>query len=257
VHKSSKFLPQKCMAKMVFFQLVEFLLGDPNCKLETSPVPQRSAVAPPFLRPSSPILPPFGRTPNTQTPLFRCRQMQLICFYASGGGLKDPNPTHPLIKKASTHPRFGATVPPPPQTPPLKNAHCILSRKNTRRQAAPLWKPPFLPLAIVFVASWPSFELRQLQRLQRGRGVGRGGGYVLNELQSLCSACVSFSFSVIVYCILYIFPFCTNKTKKKHQIGTRKSSKSTTDDAKIKYNIYSDFLQAYCNWNSRRGLVSY
>jgi len=156
--------------------------------------------------------------------------MQLICFYASGGGLKDPNPTHPLIKKASTHPRFGATVPPPPQTPPLKNAHCILSRKNTRRQAAPLWKPPFLPLAIVFVASWPSFELRQLQRLQRGRGVGRGGGYVLNELQSLCSACVSFS--VIVYCILYIVYFsflhkqdeeeAPNRYQKIEQINNRR-----------------------------------
>jgi len=142
------------MAKMVFFQLVEFLLGDPNCKLETSPVPQRSAAAPPFLRPSSPILPPFERTPNTQNPPFPLQANATHLFLRIGRRLEGSEPHPPTNKKSVYTPSLWGHSPPAAANTPLKKRALHFKQKKHPTPSSPAMKTPlFLPLAIVFVAS--------------------------------------------------------------------------------------------------------
>lgn len=234
MHETSEFLPQKCMSKMFFFVSSSRLsFGWP--KLRTSNESCPTAAPHPTQQPrplSVYVSPPRWALPASELPTapFTCRRMQLICFYASGGGLKDQKQsktTRPLKERlhASTPSLWGhrpppATNPSPHLTSPLpvKKRALHFKQKKHPTPSSPLAEnPPFLPPAIVFVASWPSFKLRQLQRRQRGagwqrgRGVGRGGERFKWIAVALCV-----SFSVIVY-----FSFCAKRRRRRRRRRTK------------------------------------
>lgn len=137
------------------------------------------------------VSPPRWALPASELPTapFTCRRMQLICFYASGGGLKDQKQsktTRPLKERlhASTPSLWGhrpppATNPSPHLTSPLpvKKRALHFKQKKHPTPSSPLAEnPPLFAACNCFCGLVTQFQASSTATPAEGGRVAEGQG---------------------------------------------------------------------------------
>jgi len=156
--------------------------------------------------------------------------MQLICFYASGGGLKDPKPTHPLIKKSVYTPSLWGHSPPAAANTPLKKRALHFKQKKHPTPSSPSLKTPLFAACNCFCGLVTQFRASSTATTAERQGRRPRGRLRFKWIAvSVLGVCFFFFFC---YCILYIVYFsflhkqdeeeAPNRYQKIEQINNRR-----------------------------------